>query len=73
MGIEGVGEREDRVAVRRLEPEDIDAVIAIDARNVGRRRDEYFKVKLQHSLEGFHPAPRYCLDLDLAAGGPASR
>jgi len=163
MGIESAGEPEDRVVVRSLEPEDIDAVIAIDARNVGRRRDEYFKVKLRHNLaetgikislaaerdgcfsgfllarvhygefgtlepvavldtlgvhpdfqrqgvgtalvrqlrinlsalgvarlstqvgwddqqllrffhhEGFHPAPRYCLDLDLAAGGPRSR
>jgi len=43
-------DREDRVVVRRLEPSDLEAVIAIDARNVGRRREEYFKVKLQHNL-----------------------
>jgi ribosomal protein S18 acetylase RimI-like enzyme len=50
MRIQGVEEHDDRVVVRRLEPEDLDAVIAIDARNVGRRREEYFKVKLQQNL-----------------------
>jgi ribosomal protein S18 acetylase RimI-like enzyme len=38
------------VVVRGLKPADLDAVIALDARNVGRRRDEYFKVKLQQNL-----------------------
>lgn len=48
--IEDVLEREERVAVRGLRPEDLEAVIAIDAKNTGRRRDEYFKIKLEQNL-----------------------
>lgn len=40
----------DRVVVRGLKPADLEAVTALDAKNVGRRRDEYFKVKLQQNL-----------------------
>lgn len=36
--------------VRNLHPRDLEAVVALDAKNVGRRRDEYFKVKLQQAL-----------------------
>jgi len=36
--------------VRNLRPSDLDAVVDLDARNVGRRRDEYFRVKLQQNL-----------------------
>jgi Acetyltransferases len=43
-------QREDeRVVVRDLRPKDFEAVIALDARIVGRRREEYFRVKLQES------------------------
>ncbi len=38
------------VLVRNLRPEDLEAVIAVDARIVGRRREEYFRVKLQQNL-----------------------
>lgn len=38
------------VLVRGLRPDDLEAVIAVDAKNVGRRRDEYFKVKLRQNL-----------------------
>jgi ribosomal protein S18 acetylase RimI-like enzyme len=38
------------VFVRRLRPDDLEAVIALDARNTGRRRDEYFKLKLAQAL-----------------------
>lgn len=38
------------MVVRGLRPEDLEAVIALDAKNVGRRREEYFKVKLQQNL-----------------------
>lgn len=38
------------VVVRRLRPNDLDAVIALDAKNTGRRREEYFKVKLAQAL-----------------------
>ncbi|RKY19474.1 MAG: GNAT family N-acetyltransferase [Planctomycetota bacterium] len=42
--------RNDQVVVRGLRPEDMDAVVALDARNTGKRRKEYFKVKLQQNL-----------------------
>ena len=38
------------VMVRNLRPSDLEAVIALDAKNVGRRREEYFRVKLQQNL-----------------------
>ncbi len=41
---------DEQIAVRGLEPRDLDAVIALDARIVGRRREL---------------ADRICLDLDL--------
>ena len=39
-----------RLMVRNLRPEDLDAVVALDARITGRRREEYFKLKLQQNL-----------------------
>jgi ribosomal protein S18 acetylase RimI-like enzyme len=47
---EVVAEGDEHIVVRRLEPGDLEAVIAVDARNVGRRRDEYFKAKLEQNL-----------------------
>ncbi len=47
---EVVLERESRIVVRGLRPDDLDAVIAIDERNVGRRREEYFRIKLEQNL-----------------------
>ena len=38
------------VVVRNLRPSDLEAVIALDAKNVGRRRDEFFKLKLKQAL-----------------------
>jgi ribosomal protein S18 acetylase RimI-like enzyme len=38
------------VRVRGLRPDDFDAVVAIDAKSVGRRREEYFRVKLEENL-----------------------
>lgn len=40
----------DLVDVRMLHPRDLEAVIRLDAKIVGRRRDEYFKVKLEQAL-----------------------
>ena len=37
--------------VRNLQPSDLESVIALDARIVGRRRDEYFRVKLRESQQ----------------------
>jgi ribosomal protein S18 acetylase RimI-like enzyme len=48
--MEIVGEREERVVVRGLKPEDLEPVIALDAKNTGRRRGEYFRLKLQQNL-----------------------
>lgn len=44
------GETVDKVVVRNLRPEDLEAVIEVDARTVGRRREEFFKIKLQQNL-----------------------
>jgi GNAT superfamily N-acetyltransferase len=38
------------VSVRRLHPTDLERVIALDAKAVGRRRDEFFRIKLQQNL-----------------------
>jgi GNAT superfamily N-acetyltransferase len=38
------------VVVRNLRPSDLEAVILLDAKNVGRRRDEFFKLKLKQAL-----------------------
>lgn len=40
----------EQVIVRRLQPEDTEAVIALDARITGRLRSEYFRMKLKQSL-----------------------
>jgi ribosomal protein S18 acetylase RimI-like enzyme len=41
---------EDAVVVRGLKPEDLEAVIALDAKTTGRRREEFFKMKLKQNL-----------------------
>jgi ribosomal protein S18 acetylase RimI-like enzyme len=38
------------VVVRNLTAADLDAVIMLDAKNVGRRREEFFKLKLKQAL-----------------------
>ena len=38
------------VVVRGLRPADLEAVIALDAKAVGRRREEFFKLKLRQNL-----------------------
>jgi ribosomal protein S18 acetylase RimI-like enzyme len=38
------------VVVRRLRPADLGAVVALDAKNTGRIRDAYFRVKLAQNL-----------------------
>ncbi len=44
-------EREERIRVRSLRPADLEAVINIDAKNTGRRREEFFKIKLEQNLQ----------------------
>lgn len=46
----GIPATEEPIRVRGLEPMDFDAVVAIDAKNVGRRREEFFRVKLAENL-----------------------
>lgn len=38
------------VQVRQLRPDDLEVVVALDAKNTGRRREEYFKLKLAQAL-----------------------
>lgn len=44
-------ERAEAVVVRRLRPDDLERVIALDAKIVGRRREEYFRLKLEMALK----------------------
>ncbi len=48
--METIGEKAAEVLVRGLQPADLEAVIALDAKNVGRPRTEYFKLKLEQNL-----------------------
>jgi ribosomal protein S18 acetylase RimI-like enzyme len=41
---------EEAVLVRQLRAQDLEAVIALDAKTVGRRREEYFKLKLKQAM-----------------------
>jgi ribosomal protein S18 acetylase RimI-like enzyme len=38
------------LVIRNLRADDLEAVIRLDAKNVGRRRDEFFKLKLTQAL-----------------------
>jgi ribosomal protein S18 acetylase RimI-like enzyme len=40
----------EEILVRRLRSDDLEAVIALDARATGRRREEYFALKLKQAL-----------------------
>lgn len=44
------GAEDQAVRVRSLTAKDLDAVIAIDAKNAGRHREEYLKLKFRESL-----------------------
>ncbi|MFV1959480.1 MAG: N-acetyltransferase family protein [Planctomycetota bacterium] len=46
----GTSEEVDRVVVRELTPKDLDAVVDLDEKVGGRRRNEYFRLKLQQAL-----------------------
>jgi ribosomal protein S18 acetylase RimI-like enzyme len=52
------------VVVRRLQAEDLEAVINLDAKNAGRRRGEYFRLKLKQSLEETGIALSLAAELD---------
>jgi ribosomal protein S18 acetylase RimI-like enzyme len=55
--------------VRSLRAEDQDAVTAIDARNVGRRREEFFKLKLRQALADTGIGVSLAAELDGAVVG----
>ena len=40
----------DAIVVRRLRPADLEPVIALDAKILGRRREEFYKLKLKAAL-----------------------
>jgi ribosomal protein S18 acetylase RimI-like enzyme len=46
----GALQRRTGIVVRGLTPDDLEAVVAIDAKSTGRRRDEYFRIKLKQNL-----------------------
>jgi GNAT superfamily N-acetyltransferase len=50
MRIKSVPRESETVVVRQLRPQDLEAVIALDAKTIGRRREEYFKLKLKQAL-----------------------
>jgi len=39
------------IYVRRLRPDDFERVVSLDAKSVGRRRDEYFRLKLEMAIQ----------------------
>lgn len=49
--MEETGPAREAILVRNLRPSDLESVIALDARIVGRRREEYFRVKLRESQQ----------------------
>jgi GNAT superfamily N-acetyltransferase len=54
------------IRVRGLEPGDFAQVVAIDAKNVGRRREEFFRIKLAENLAA--TGIRVSLAAELQAG-----
>lgn len=50
MRVESVSRDGEGVVVRQLRAQDLEAVITLDAKAVGRRREEYFKLKLKQAL-----------------------
>ena len=59
----------DQVLVRNLRPEDHEAVVAIDARAVGRRREEFFRLKLRQALTDTGIAVSLAAELDGIVAG----
>jgi ribosomal protein S18 acetylase RimI-like enzyme len=54
----------DDLVIRNLRPDDHDAVVRIDARIVGRRRDEFFRVKLRQAAADTGIAVSLVAELD---------
>jgi len=43
-------EQQSEVVIRSLRPTDLDAIVALDTKVVGRAREEYFRLKLDQAL-----------------------
>jgi len=54
--MEEVLDKSERIVVRRLRPDDLQRVIALDAKIAGRRRDKFFEALLRRNLNetGLH-------------------
>jgi ribosomal protein S18 acetylase RimI-like enzyme len=50
--------------LRNLRPDDLDAMVRIDARIVGRRRDEFFRLKLKQAFADSGIAVSLAADID---------
>jgi len=50
MQTESLSKETQDIIVRSLRPSDLESVIAIDAKSTGRRRVEYFKLKLEMAM-----------------------
>ena len=59
----------DAIVVRHLTPADQEAVIAIDARILGRRREEFFRLKLRQSFADTGIAVSLGAEIDRAVVG----
>jgi GNAT superfamily N-acetyltransferase len=59
----------DAIVVRNLTPADQEAVIAIDAHIIGRRRDEFFRLKLRQSFADTGMAVSLGAEIDGAVVG----
>lgn len=59
----------DEVVVRSLTPADEEAIVSIDARLVGRRRDEFFRLKLKQAFGDTGIAVSLAAELDGAVAG----
>ena len=59
----------DAVLVRNLRPEDLETVTALDARILGRRRDEFFKLKVRQAFSDTGIAVSLVAELDGRVAG----
>lgn len=57
------------IVVRNLRPRDFNAVVALDARVTGRRREEYFRIKLDQAMKETGVMVSLAAEVDGAFGG----
>ncbi len=59
----------DSVPVRQLSSDDLEAVIVLDAKNTGQRREDYFKLKLAQALFDTGIQVSLAADVGVSLGG----